>query len=159
MAVEQSYKSPTTPALSVTFINYVIELVCLNVNRSLAPRFWKDPKYWGPKYRREIKGMHNLKERLGNFDDPALRTAIINSVRQLNIKSLSAKKTINRLTKTVQKEHENMIRRREQFAARAQPQIQDLAEHAKHNAEFVDVQKQTKLTKLREIEDRGKTED
>ena len=159
MADEKSYKSPTTPSLMVTFKDYVIELVCLNVRSSLSPRFWKDSKYWGPKYRREIKGVYNLRKQLGDFNDPTLRTAVINSVRKLNIKSLSAKKTIDRLAKTIRIEHANIIQHREQLVSRTQPQIQDVVEHSRRNAGFVDVDKKTKIATLRKIENRGKTKD
>ncbi len=36
------YASPTTPGLHIAFRDFIIELVCLNVNPKIGPRFWSD---------------------------------------------------------------------------------------------------------------------
>jgi len=150
---EKSYSSPTTPGLMVFFRDYVIEQVCLNVNRKIGPRFWKDGKYWAPKYKREIRGMSNLKKRFGNFDDVLLRSAIIDVVKELNIKSLSATKTINKIERAVKKKYEQKKQHRENLA-RAKPTVVSI--DGFENFAFPDLGAKSKLAKLKEIEEREK---
>ena len=86
------YASPTTPGLHVAFRDYIIELVCLNVNPKIGPRFWSDPGYWAPKYKREIRGMSNLGKEL-NLADTLTQTALVQIIKEYRIKALLAKKT------------------------------------------------------------------
>lgn len=147
------YTSPTTPGLEVTFRNYVIELVCMNTARwPLKARFWADKKYWGPKWGREIKGMSNLEEALGiPFSDKLLQLSVIDCIRKQNIKSLSAKKTIQKLASAVLKEYNNKKQEIEQ--------IEVTNESAEENSVFAKSGKKTKFSKLLEIERGKKTQD
>jgi len=145
----QKFRSPTTPGLLITFRNYIIELVCLNVNAKLDPYFWKGQQYWKDKYKREIKGIFNLMK-LINDDSQITKTAIINVIKRLNIKSLSAKKTLYRIQKAVEKEKESLIFKRQQEPDGVE--VGELKAYMKKNSKFVNIGKQTKLDKLRKLE-------
>ncbi len=144
------YKSPTTPGLWVSFNNYVTELVCLNLRYDIGPRFWKDKKYWSLKYRLDAKGIHNLEKRFGSFDDPILRRAIVETIKTLNIQSLAAKKTLDKVEKCTRQEHKRMVEYRKKLAEE-EPVISE--EYV--NTRFVDTNKKTKLARIKEIEKRG----
>ena len=68
----------------VTFRAYVVERVCLNLRPDLGPRFWKDRKYWQPKFVRESVALSRLLE---HFDenDPVVRRAVIDVARDVPI--------------------------------------------------------------------------
>lgn len=97
------FDSPTTPGIKIDFRNYLVELICLNVNKNIGPRFWRDKKYWSQKYVREIKGVYNLSQSLGGFDDQFISKAIIHVIKKHNIKSLLKKITIQKLAKYIPK--------------------------------------------------------
>ncbi len=147
MPEEKSYNSPTTPGLKITFRNYIIELVCLNVNAKLVPRFWNDNKYWGPKYKRELKGIYNLKIRFDdiNFDNPILQGCIIEIIQQHYIKSLSAIKTINKVEKLIRKQYQLKI---EEIKRRTDSPQETVV---RDNNFFIDVGKKTIFSKIRDI--------
>ena len=137
------YPSPTTPGLEVTFSNYVIELICLNMNAKLCPRFWKyGDKYWHNKYRREIKGVSNLLKKFEFLDNPLLQKTIV-----LDIKSLLIKKTFIKAEKAIRKYYNQALVDNKKLEA--QPDYQIISSNK--NAKFVDVSSKTKLGKLREI--------
>lgn len=147
------YPSPTTPGLKVTFNNYVIELICLNTDKKLCPRFWKFAnKYWQAKYRREIKGVHNLLKSFESLEDPLLQRTIIYIVRKLDIRSMLAAKTVNRVTKAVKISYTQALSNRKQMASDTKPH------KSVNSAEFVDVGNETRLAKIKAIRD-GKKAD
>lgn len=149
----QKFRSPTTPGLLITFKNYIIELVCLNLNSKLDPYFWKGAQYWKDKYGREIKGIFNLMK-LVNDDSKIAQTAMINVIKKLNIKSLSAKKTLYKIQNAVVKEKKALILKRQE-----EPDgvgVVELKAYMEKNSKFIDVGKQTKLDKLRKLENSGK---
>lgn len=143
------YKSPTTSDLEIEFNHYIIELICLNMNPKLGPRFWSDsePYDWGSKYRREIRGVHNLFQKLDNIDDPLLRNAIIEIIQQYKIKSLLAKKTVARVVKLVSARFNTHKRKIKEN----QPPPTTI----KENKQFTDTGKGSALGKLRELEKHG----
>jgi len=141
------YESPTTMGLYTTFRSFIIELVCLNVNRKLAPRFWSDTKYWGPKYRRETKGIANLANEL-NMDDQVVRTALVHVIKNNNIKSLTAKKTISRVIALTFKQLDIINRDRNKMDVNRYNSDIDI----KENAKFVDTGEKTTISKIREME-------
>lgn len=147
------YKSPTTPKLDVTFNNYLIELICLNMDRNLCPRFWKfGNKYWQAKYGREIKGVHNLLKNFESLEDPLLQRTIIDAVRKLDIRSMLATKTVNRVAKAVKINYEQELNKRKQMALDTKPH------ESVSSSEFVDVGNETRLAKIKAIKD-GKKAD
>lgn len=146
---ECTHNSPTTPGLKVPFRKYVIELVCLNVNPRIGPRFWQDQKYWGPKYRREIKGIYNLKLRFGDLDNPILQNCIVGIVRDLRIKSLSATKTIDKLERISRKRYRDKLVELKQLKKRLPSKI----EYIPSDDDFVDAGDKTKLSKIKDLKD------
>lgn len=147
------YISPTTAGLEVTFKNYVIELVCMNVSRKrLGERFWKDKTYWGPKWGREIRGMSNLESATElPFDDVLVQLSVIECVRKQNIKSLSAKKTIQKLACAVKAEYNKRVLELESST------VENVA--TAENTTFSKIGKKTSFSKLLEIERGQKTQD
>lgn len=141
------YASPTTPGLYVAFRDFIIELVCLNVNPKIGPRFWSDRKYWGPKYGREIRGVSNLGKEL-DFDNTLVQVALIKVVKTNYIKALFSKKTVTRVVRLTHKCHKELIQQRESLAKKEQPTAID----SKKNSTFVDTGKKNILAKIRDTE-------
>lgn len=141
------YASPTTPGLYVTFRAYIIELICLNVNHKIGPRFWSDRKYWGPKFRREIKGVENIFQQLEVLD-AITQTAFVQIIKEHNIKSLTYKSTVKRVSKNISLRKIELEKRRAKFQEKQhQPEI-----NIKKNSTFVDTGKKNLITKIREAE-------
>jgi len=141
------YASPTTPGLYVAFRAYIIELICLNVNPKLNPRFWSDPQYWGPKFRREVKGVKNISQQL-DITDTLVQTALVQVIKQYNIKALVAKKTV---TKVIKLTYCRMAQLGEQRVLLAKKSPQTPIDMVK-NATFVDIGEETTLAKVRKAE-------
>jgi len=150
-ANKKSFVSPTTPGLLIYFRDYIIELVCLNVQPKLGPRFWKDKKYWGPKYRREIKGVYNLNKEL-DFSDPIVRTSLTTIIKQNNIKALVSKKTMANVVEATKREQQKIINSHVRIANKQVPVITDLEQYNRRNAKIVDIGTKNKITKLMELE-------
>jgi hypothetical protein len=155
--MEKSFDSPTTPGLRIDFPNYLIELVCLNCDRKLTSRFWKSSIYWTNKYKREIKGVHNLRNMLEsfacllNFDNPLAQTVLIDIIKRTCIKSLSAKKTVTKIVGKLKVEYEKERQRRLLMAhARVLPSKND-----EQNSRYLDDRSKNKLSILRELENSG----
>ena len=141
------YLSPTTPGLYVTFRNYVIELVCLNANNKIGPRFWQDTKYWGPKYKREIRGVSNLAKEL-NFDDTLMQNALIQIVNEYNIKALVAKKIMERIVRLTKIRIQKLTEQRKSLI---KPQNSENID-VKENSRFINTGIKNTLHKIKEIE-------
>jgi len=147
------FPSPTTQGLKVTFNNYLIELICLNMDRKLCARFWKyGNKYWKAKYRREIKGVHNLLKNFESLEDALLRCVMINVLVALDIRSLSARKTVDKVVKAVKINYQQALDKRKEIISRTKPHEQV------SSSEFVDVGNETRLAKIKAIRD-GKKAD
>ncbi len=141
------YASPTTPGLYVTFRAYIIELVCLNVNKSIGPRFWSDKKYWGPKFRREVKGVDNVLNQI-ECSDALTQTAFVQIIKKHNIKSLTYKTTVKRVVRDICKRIIHLKQQRVNFSAKEpEPEI-----NAKKNSTFVDTGTKGVLAKIRKAE-------
>lgn len=141
------FLSPTTPGLYITFRAYIIELICLNINHKLSPRFWSDPKYWGPKFRREVKGIHNIAQQL-DITDTLTQTALIQIIKEHNIKALVAKKTVAKVVKLTNCRIIQLKNQRKSLTQKQQPaQI-----NSQKNAIFVDTGDKTTLAKIKEVE-------
>ena len=141
------YASPTTPGLYIAFRDFIIELVCLNLNPKIGPRFWSDKKYWGPKYGREIRGMSNLGREL-DLGDTLVQVALIKAIKDNYIKSLSYKKTIAKVVRLTHNCHQKLINQRESLSKKKQPATID----SKKNATFVDTGRKNVLAKIRDAE-------
>lgn len=144
---KHQYASPTTPGLYVAFRDYAIELVCLNTNPKIGPRFWSDQSYWSPKYKREIRGISNLGKEL-DLTDVLTQTAVIQIVKEYRIKALVATKTKDKIVRLVRRRISYL---REQRETLAKKQLQAPID-AKKNATFVDTGKRSTLAKVRESE-------
>lgn len=141
------YASPTTPGLYVTFRAYVIELICYNVNKKIGPRFWSDPKYWGPKFRREIKGVDNVLKQLKSVS-AITETSFVQIIREHNIKSLTYKSTVRRVVSNIHKRETELERQRTKLVAKPSQQKVDVVK----NSTFVDTGEKGILAKVREAE-------
>ena len=141
------YASPTTPGLDVTFRDFIIEMVCLNVNPKIGPRFWSDKKYWGPKYGREIRGMSNLGRDL-DLGDTLVQVALIKVIKTNYIKALISKKTVARVVRMTHKCQQELLKQRESFSKKKQTTTID----SKTNATFVDTGRKNVLAKIRDAE-------
>jgi len=158
----KSFDSPTTNGLKIDFRNYVIELVCLNIDPKLISRFWKSNKYWSGKYPREIRGFSNLKKAIestvnnnlpGEFSQFDLEESfsqkiLINIIKKLNIKSLSATKTITKIVSTFLKMYNAEYSTR---VNKVQLDFITIVEPEK-NTKFIEPKIKNKLSKLRELE-------
>ena len=141
------YASPTTPGLYVTFRNYIIELVCLNTNHKIGPRFWSEQGYWAPKYRREVRGVFNLSNVL-DFTKPLTQTALVQIITEYRIKALIAKKTVDRVVRLTNKRITKLSEQREVLSKKHQQVDID----SKKNSTFIDTGKKNTLSKIREAE-------
>ncbi|MHC4453425.1 MAG: hypothetical protein ACYSWS_01855 [Planctomycetota bacterium] len=141
------YASPTTPGLYVTFRDYVIELVCLNVNPKIGPRFWSDKSYWGPKYGREIRGVSNLGKEL-DLTDVLTQTALIYTIKEYRIKALVAKKTVARVVRITRHRIEILQTQRKTLSQKPQREEID----SKKNSTFVDTGQKNVLARIRDVE-------
>jgi len=141
------YASPTTPGLYVTFRDYIIELVCLNTNPKIGPRFWSDQGYWAPKYRREIRGVANLGKEL-DLSDTLTQTALVQVIKEYRVKALVAKKTKDKVVRWTRGRLASLKEHRASLATK-QPQAPI---DPKKNATFVDTGEKTRLAKVREAE-------
>ncbi len=141
------YASPTTPGLYVTFQAYIIELICLNVNKKIGPRFWSDPKYWGPKFRREVKGVDNVLKVLG-ASDTLTQTAFVQVIRQHNIKSLSYKTTVQKVVGYITSRKTDLTKQRIELKEKSFIKEVD----ARKNSTFVDTGSKNVLAKIKEVE-------
>lgn len=141
------YASPTTPGLYVTFRNYIIELVCINTNPKIGPRFWTDQTYWSPKYKREIRGISNLGKEL-DLTDALMQTSLVQIIVQYKIKALVAKKTISRVVRLTWARNRLLIEQRTKSSMKDQPVYIDPSK----NSTFIDTGKKGMLAKVREAE-------
>lgn len=141
------YASPTTPGLYVTFRAYIIELICLNVSYKIGPRFWADHKRWGPKFRREVKGVANVLQQLGVLD-AITQTAFVQIIKEHNIKSLTYKTTAKRVVRYI---NLRKARLEEQRTVLRKKQPQQEIDN-KRNSTFVDTGDKNALAKIREAE-------
>jgi hypothetical protein len=144
------YASPTTPGLYVAFRDLIIELVCLNINSRIGPRFWSDKKYWSPKYRREIKGVSSLGKEL-DLTDILTQTALTEIIKEYRIKALVAHKTITRVIRLTRNRRANLVNKRMELAAKPQHEAID----TKKNSTFTDTGNKTILAKIRDMESHG----
>ncbi len=141
------YASPTTPGLYVALRDYIIELVCLNVNQKIGPRFWSDQTYWAPKYRREIRGVANLGREI-DLSDVITQTALIQVIREYRIKALVAKKTLQRVVRITNKRVVALKKQRVELSKKQQP----VEINSQKNSTFVDTGKKNTIAKIREVE-------
>jgi len=148
--MEKLFDSPTTPGLKIDFKNYLIELVCLNMDRKLSARFWKSNNYWAKKYPREIKGVSNL-GKLIDFNDTLVQKLLIGIIKDSWIKSLSAKKTLSTIIKKLNILYEKEIEKRKISDEKIVMSIFSPEE----NARYVDGGNKNKLTLIKELENNG----
>lgn len=141
------YASPTTPGLYVTFRAYIIELICLNVNYKIGPRFWADHKYWGPKFRREVKGVENVFQQLEVLD-AITQTAFVQIIKEYNIKSLTYKTTAKKVAKYINLRKAELEEQRVVLGKKQPKQEID----NKRNSTFVDTGEKNTLARIREAE-------
>jgi len=145
------FESPTTPGEYVAFRNLIIELVCTNVNPKIGPRFWEDPKYWAPKYKREVRGVANLGKQI-DTTDPIVQRALIDTIVKYRIKALVAKKTVEKVIKLTNRRIKEITTRREASSSRPAATQVDVPK----NSTFVDTGEDSILAKIKRIENGSK---
>lgn len=141
------FLSPTTPGLYITFRSYIIEFICMNVNKSIGPRFWSDQKYWGPKFRREVKGVDNIIKHF-NTTDIMFETAFIYVIKNTNVKCLTYKSTIKKVIKNIQHKMNQLCDQKNVLTNKKHHDNIDM----KINSTFIDINDETKLAKVKRIE-------
>jgi len=141
------YASPTTPGLYVAFRDYIIELVCCNLDPKIGPRFWSDTKYWAPKYKREIRGISNIGKEL-DLTDTLTQTALTQIIDEYKIKALVAKTTVTKVVRLTRRRIADLKTHRAALSQKQQPPTID----SRKNSTFVDMGIQSKLSKVRKTE-------
>lgn len=148
---KRSYESPTTNGLYITFEAYIIELICLNMDKKLQPKFWNDEKYWNKKFRRETRGVKKLKTKLGflvgGIDDAYMRQSIINVIRNKNIKSLCRDKTVEYVCSHSLNEYKKIL---ERIKNKIENQSKSIDIDKEKNSKFINFYKGNKLSRLQE---------
>jgi len=153
----KEYSSPTTPGLQISFHDLIVEMVCLNMEPKLGPRFWsgRNKQYWGPKYAREIsRGITRMVDFFGDIDlDTQLhRVALIKSVELSGVKTLLNEKSLNKLQRRFYVEKKKMGA----MVAQNKGESKDTKiVDNKINSTFVDPPQRSRLGKIREIESGG----
>lgn len=133
------FNSPSTKHLLIDFRAYIIELICLNIDKNLGERFWKE-KEWADKFRREIAGFSRFVKLYPDYKtDKMLQSSIIFGIQKIRCKSLLSNGTRNRLHAVVDN-HYN------------QSKIINVPIDPKQNARFISTGPKTKLTRIREIQ-------
>jgi len=157
--MDKPFTSPTTPGLSVSLADYVVELVCLNMDRNLPQRFWRDSKYWGKKYSRERMGFSKFAKLYDNIDDPTMQTAIINAVKILGNKSLLVEKTLLALDRITRKQYDRLMAEKTSLVNDC-PETKCDVEYMRTNMTItnIDTDSNNKLNRILEIEQSGKKE-
>lgn len=146
--MDKIYKSPTTPGLDVNLRDYIIELICLNVDKRLGPRFWRNNLYWSNKYKREIKGFSNLKNIFTlPIEDPFVQRILIEVIKKTNIKSLSAKATIQKILSNFNKLYKQETIKRSEVVIIETKEVDN-----SKNAKFIEGRKKNKISSIRQIE-------
>jgi hypothetical protein len=148
--MEKSFDSPTTPGLRIDFRNYIIELISLNCNNKLGPRFWKSNAYWAKKYPREIKGVSNL-GKLIDFNDTLVQKLLIGIIKNSWIKSLSAKRTLSTIVKKLNILYEKEIEKRKISDEKIVMSIFSPEE----NARYTETGSRNKISLIKELENNG----
>jgi hypothetical protein len=154
--MEKNFLSPTTPGLKIDYNNYIIELVCLNVNRKLGPKFWSSSQYWKQKYVREIKGIHNLGNLLKDEFDlsiPVNQVLLSEIIKNNSIKCLLAKKTLERIKKLMKKTFD--LKQNQYSNYKVVEEVQDAKGYMDKNSRFVQTGPLNKLQKLKRLENNG----
>lgn len=139
------FYSPTTSGLYIALRDYIIELVCLNVNPKIGPRFWSDSSYWGPKYRREIRGVSNLNKEL-DLTNTLTQTALIQIIKEYNIKALVAKKTIVKIVRLTNRRIAQLKDQRKLLTGKQQQVKIDI----KKNSTFIDTGRKSRFARVKE---------
>ena len=151
----KDYESPTTPGLMVTFRVYMVERVCLNLRPDLGPRFWKDRKYWQPKFVRESVALSRL---LRHFDEnaPVVRRAVIEMVDERRMRTLMTRNQSGDM-KRIRAKHRALVAQRETLAATATEPVGDLEGYVERNRSLSPTTQRNRLSRIEEVERRGET--
>lgn len=153
---DKAYESPTTPGLMVTFRAYVVERMCLNVRPDLGPRFWKDRRYWQPKFVRESVAVARLLEHLDE-DDPVVRRALIEVVDERRMRTLMTRNQ-HRDVRRVRAKHRQLLAQRETLAATAGEPVADVDGYVERNRSLPPTTQRNRLSRIEEVERRGEAE-
>lgn len=148
-----AYESPTTPGLMVTFRAYVVERVCLNLRPDLGPRFWKDKRYWEPKFVRESVALARLLEHLDE-NDPVARRALIEVVDERRMRTLMTRNQRWDIRR-VRAKHRQLVAERESLAATAGEPVDDLEGYVVRNRSLSPTTQRNRLSRIEEVERRG----
>lgn len=147
------YESPTTPGLMVTFRNYLVELVCLNVQRNLGPRFWKDKRRWQPKYTKESVALARLLRNLDEYD-PIVQRAMISVVDQCRQQTFMVKNR-GRLIRQIETKRQLIVQQRTALARGAGETVKDVGEYLRRNKPMVSAVRPNRLNQIEGAEDDG----
>ena len=102
------HSSKTTPGHDMKFETYIVEAICLNMNRKLSPYFWRvdvGGAYWKGKFQREIStGVKRLKQEIKPFPSGTQESLLIKAICYTQIKTLLNQKNVERVRRRYAKE-------------------------------------------------------
>jgi hypothetical protein len=156
MSEEATYPSPTTPGMAVPFRSYVVELVCLNMNRCLGPRFWADHGYWAKKYARECRGYAKFaKLHAEKLSEPLYQKAVIAAVHWVQPGTLLTESNLTRLDKQIAVQYESLVQQHVALASSMGPAVVDHEQYMQRNTKLVNVGEESRFGKIARIEGSG----
>jgi hypothetical protein len=154
----KDYDSPTTPGLRVTFQAYVVELVCLNMDRRLGAYFWrKEP--WKSKFGRECIGFNKLVRLHEGVDNSLLNRAVVYAIKTTQVKTMLSPAALKRIDKSLKSELQRITTERETLRATVAPEITDVAAYMKANTGVYVISGNSLVTRLKAVEDNGQGND
>jgi hypothetical protein len=145
-----SFESPTTKGLYVTIQAYIIELICLNMNNKLGPRFWRED-YWRKKFTREVRGVKLLLDELSGATNPIFQKALFKAIKKIGCQSFLRGNTRTKIIKYTKGIYWDLKEERQRMVNNAST-VKVSQDYMKHNAVLVTPPANNKLDKLRSIE-------
>ena len=102
------HNSKTTPGHNMKFETYIVEAICLNMDKKLKPYFWRidiGGKYWKNKFQREISvGVKRLKERIKPFPIGIQESLLIQAICHTEVKTLLFQRNVEKVQRRYLKE-------------------------------------------------------
>ncbi len=95
------HSSKTTPGHDMRFETYIVEAICLNMNKKLKPYFWRvdvGGSYWKGKFQREISaGIKRLKQEIKPFPSGTQESLLVKAICHTEVKTLLNQKNVEKV--------------------------------------------------------------
>lgn len=131
------HNSKTTPGHDMKFETYIVEAICLNMDKKLKPYFWRmdiGGNYWKGKFQREISvGIKRLKSQIQPFAYGPQENLLIKAICYTEVKTLLNQKNIEKIKRRYAKELKIHEEKRKQLSTDQTTTI-DHEEYMKRNA-------------------------